>query len=301
MRIVVSGGTGFIGSALVQALTARGDEVIVLTRRASKKPEQGGVELVHWSPEERGEWQRTIDGADAVVHLAGASIAEGRWTEQRKAVLVSSRVRSTELVADAIAKAASKPRVFVSGSAVGFYGTATGDRVLEESSPPGDDFLARLVRDWEAAAAGAGVRTVLPRLGVVLGRDGGAFARLLPMFRAFLGGPVGSGEQYMPWIHLRDVVRAIEHAIAHDRLEGPVNVTAPDPVTMNVFAATLGKVLGRPAALRVPAFAVKLAMGEAASVVLTGQRAVPTKLVESGFAFVFPELASALADLVGGG
>ena len=306
MRVVITGGTGFVGKALGHALVGRGDDVVILTRGKSCTPDHacaeckngGRVELVHWEPEEPGDWQSTIDGADAVVHLAGASVVEKRWTEERKAKLVASRVRSTELVARAIARAKKKPSVFVSASAVGYYGTSTEDRVLDETAEPGDDFLARLVRDWEDATHGAGVRTVTPRIGIVLGRGGGALAQLLPMFRAFVGGPVGSGKQYMPWIHQRDTVRAIEHAIGRADIEGPINVTGPEPVTMDAFADTLAKALGRPAALRVPAMAVRIAMGEAADVVLTGQRAVPDRLVRSGFAFVFPDLASALADLV---
>jgi uncharacterized protein (TIGR01777 family) len=306
VRIVVTGGTGFVGKALVHTLVGRGDDVVVLTRGAACRPNHacaeckngGKVELVHWDPAEPGPWQETVEGSDGVVHLAGASVLDGRWTSERKQELVSSRVRSTELVAQAIAKARRKPSVFVSASAVGYYGTAAGDRVLEETDAPGSDFLATLTRDWEAAAKEAGVRTVLPRIGIVLGRGGGALAQLLPMFRAFMGGPVGSGAQFMAWIHLRDVVRALEHAIARPDVDGPINVTGPEPVTMDTFAATLAKTLGRPAAVRVPAFAVRLAMGEAAEVVLTGQRAVPKRLVDSGFAFVFPELASALADLV---
>lgn len=254
-----------------------------------------------WTPSATGEWARRLDGADAVVHLAGAGIMDERWTAARMEVLRSSRIRSTELLAEAIARAEQKPRVLVSGSAVGYYGTQTGDRTLQDDAPAGSDFLATLCKDWEEAAEGAraaGVRVCHPRTGLVLGRGGGLLDRMLPPFKSFVGGPVGSGEQYMPWIHLRDVVGGIEHAIATEALTGGFNLTAPDPVTMNAFAEALGHALGRPALMRVPAFAVKLAFGPASEAVLTGQRALPTRLVGSGYAFLFPDLASALADLV---
>ncbi|MBX3190797.1 MAG: TIGR01777 family oxidoreductase [Labilithrix sp.] len=309
MRVVVSGGTGFIGRALVASLTERGDDVAVLSRgkiggHLGPRPGccrgAGKVELASWTPELEGEWTRVVDGADAVIHLAGAGIFDERWTAQRKEILRSSRIRSTELLAGAIARAKKKPRVFVSGSAVGYYGTSTGDRELVEDEPAGKDFLATLTRDWEAAASAAreaGVRVAHPRIGLVLGRGGGMLAKLVPVFRAYVGGPVGSGAQYMPWIHLADTVRAIEHAV-DGTLEGAFNVTAPDPVTNEAFSRALGRALGRPAIMRVPEAAVKLAFGAGAEVVLTGQRAVPQKLSRAGFDFVFPELASALADLV---
>ena len=313
MRVVISGGTGFIGQSLVMSLTERGDDVVVLSRGSRRarhcglgpRPAcfrgSGKVELTTWTPEKEGEWMRAIDGADAVVHLAGAGVFDEAWTPERREVLRSSRIRSTELLAEAIAGAAKKPRVFVSGSAIGIYGTSTGDRTLSEDDPPGDDFLATLCRDWEAAAAparAAGVRVCHPRIGLVLGRDGGMLAKMIPAFRAFVGGPVGTGAQYMGWVHIVDAVRALEHAM-DTVIVGPFNVTAPDPVTMATFAHVLGETLGRPALFRVPPFAVKLAFGDRADAVLTGQRAVPRRLSDAGFAFVFPELASALADIIG--
>lgn len=312
MRVIVSGGTGFIGRSLVMSLTERGDDVVVLSRGhhhagpCSLGPRPmccngaGRVELAAWTPEKSGEWSSVVDGADAVVHLAGAGIFDESWTPERREVLRSSRIRSTELLARAIAGASSKPRVFVSGSAVGYYGTGTGARVLTEADPPGDDFLANLCRDWEAAAEPAreaGVNVSHPRMGLVLGAHGGVLGKMLPAFKAFVGGPLGTGSQYMGWIHEVDAVRALEHAIDTAML-GPFNVTAPEPVTMDTFSRQLAQALGRPALFRVPSFALKLALGARAEAMLTGQRALPKSLVDSGFAFVFPELESALADIV---
>jgi uncharacterized protein (TIGR01777 family) len=262
----------------------------------------GKVEIVAWTPEKSGDWSTIVDGADAVVHLAGAGIFDESWSPERREVLRTSRVRSTELLAQAIAGAPSKPRVFVSGSAVGYYGTAAGDRVLTEDAAAGDDFLGRLCKEWEAAAdpaREAGVHVSHPRMGLVLGARGGMLAKMLPAFRAFVGGPVGSGAQYMAWIHQVDAVRALEHAM-DTALDGPFNTTAPEPVTMDRFSRTLGEALGRPAVFRVPSFAVKLAFGDRAEAVLTGQRALPQRLMDAGFAFVFPDLESALADIVSG-
>jgi uncharacterized protein (TIGR01777 family) len=311
VRVIVSGGSGFVGRALCHALVARGDEAVILTRgrahgvaHACKECGAGGkLEFASWTPERAGAWTDLIDGADAVVHLAGASVADERWTDERKAVLRSSRIESTKLLAEAIARAKRKPAVFVSASAVGHYGMRTGDAVVTEETEAGDDFLAVLTTDWEDAASAArdaGVRTCHPRFGLALGRGGGVFGKLAPLFRAFVGGPVGTGTQYMPWVHLRDAVSAIEAMIDRRDLEGPYNVVAPEPVTMAAFAKALGEALHRPALLRVPPAVVKLAMGaEAAESVLTGQRAIPKRLVDAGFAFVFPDLPSALADLAG--
>jgi uncharacterized protein (TIGR01777 family) len=310
LRVVVSGGTGFIGRALVRTLAERGDDIVVLSRghhgggelgpRARCCRGAGKVELATWTPEKAGEWQKVVDGADAVVHLAGAAVLDESWTPERKEVLRSSRIRSTELLAEAIAKAEKKPRAFVSSSAVGYYGIKAGDQILTEDSPAGDDFLARLVVEWEEAAAAAreaGVRVAHPRIGLVLGRHGGMLEKMLPAFKAYVGGPVGTGAQYMGWIHIDDAVRALEHSIDTD-LSGPFNVTAPDPVTMDAFARALGEAMNRPALLRVPCFAIELALGSRSECVLNGQRAIPDRLAKRGFAFMFPEVSSALADIL---
>jgi uncharacterized protein (TIGR01777 family) len=290
MRVLVTGGTGFIGGALVRTLAERGDEAVVVSRR----PDSTGV---GWDAVER-----EVERADAVVHLAGESVAGGRWTPARLRGIRESRVHSTDRIARAISRASRKPRVLVSGSAVGIYGMREDDRELDESAPPGDDVLARIAVDWEAAASPAreaGVRVVHPRTGVVLGRGGGALDRMKAPFRWFVGGPLGSGQQWVSWIHLRDAVRALLFALDRDALSGPVNVVAPNPVRMAALARAIGHALHRPAAMRVPGAALRLALGRGlAQALLTGQRALPRKLLEAGFAFEFPRVDAVCADLL---
>ncbi|HEY8041492.1 MAG TPA: TIGR01777 family oxidoreductase [Polyangiaceae bacterium] len=284
-RVLLTGGTGFIGAALARALQERKDEAIVVSRRGP----------VRWDAVEA-----EVERADAVVHLAGEPVADARWTPVRLERIRASRVDTTDRLARAIAGARRKPAVFVSGSAIGVYGMRRDDALLDEHSAPGDDVLARIVVAWEAAAEparAAGVRVVHPRIGVVLGR-GGALARMTGAFRWFAGGPIGPGTQWVSWIDLRDTVRALLFTVDHAALSGPVNLVAPDPVTMNDLARALGAALGRPAAIRVPAFALKLALGGGlAEMLLTGQRVAPRKLTEAGFTFDVPRIDEALADL----
>jgi uncharacterized protein (TIGR01777 family) len=286
MMILVSGATGLIGRSLVKELAARGDEVVAISRR----PGNGAIA---WS-----DVGGAIERADAVVHLAGEPITSGRWTADRLARIRSSRVDTTGAIASAIVKAARRPRVFVSASAVGIYGMFGADApTVTEDSPPGDDLLAKLCVDWERAAdpaAQAGVRVVHPRFGVVLGASGGAIPQMAPAFRWFVGGPVGSGDQWVSWVHERDAARALVLAMDGD-LAGPMNVVSPEAVTMNVFAAALARALHRPAMFRVPAFAVRAAFGTGvANVLLTGQRAAPRRLQGAGFSFEAPAIDEAM-------
>lgn len=283
-RILLTGGTGFIGTALSAALQARGDQVVVVSRR-------GPV-----------TWDRVEDEvakADAIVHLAGEPIADARWTPERLDRIRSSRVDTTRRLATSLA---SRPhaKVFVSGSAVGIYGMRLDDVICDESTPAGDDVIARIGVEWEAAAAparDAGVRVAHPRIGIVLGR-GGALAKMRKPFELFAGGPIGTGKQWLSWIHVSDVVRALLFALDRESLAGPFNVVAPAPATMNDFARALGKALGRPSLFRVPALALRAALGDGvAELLLTGQRVVPRKLQEAGFEFQFPSLDDALRDL----
>jgi uncharacterized protein (TIGR01777 family) len=275
--ILLTGATGLIGRSLTKELKARGDEVVAVSRR----PERGAIE---WS-----NVPSAVRRADVVIHLAGEPIVSGRWTAERLERIRSSRVDTTSAIASAIAHAPRRPRVFVCASAVGFYGMFGADApTVTEDTGPGDDLLAKLCVDWERAAepaVHAGVRVVHSRFGVVLGASGGAIAQMAPAFRWFVGGAVGSGEQWVSWVHERDVVRALLFAV-DGTLAGPMNVTAPEPVTMNGFAAALARALDRPSAFRVPAFALRAAFGEEmANVLLTGQRAVPRKLQGAGFTF----------------
>jgi uncharacterized protein (TIGR01777 family) len=303
MRIVVSGSTGLIGSPLVEALQRRGDAVVRLIRgpqAATGGEGGGGGGGLRWDPE-RG----TIDGAGlegvaAVIHLAGENVF-GRWSRAKKQRIRDSRVQGTRVVSDAIAALTKRPAVLLAASAIGYYGDQ-GDRQLTERSPAGGDFLAEVARDWElatASAARAGVRVVNMRFGVVLTPNGGALGKMLPPFRLGLGGPVGSGNQYVSWIELGDLLRAILHLLERSDLSGPVNMTAPTPVTNREMAMALGKVLHRPAGLPVPGFALKMAFGaEGAEMLQSGQRVLPERLVASGFRFTFETIEPALRSLL---
>ena len=301
MKITVTGGTGFVGQHIVRALAARGDSVTVLTRRpdgdAAHRDSAGAVRQAAWDPSRRGDWYSVIDGQDAVVHLAGEQAVGRRWSDEAKRRIEASRVESTSLLVEAIELALVRPRVFVHASGVGYYG-AHGDEPLDESAPPGDDFLASLCVRWEAAARRAeplGVRVVALRLGIVLGRGGGALSELVTPFKMFAGGPIGSGKQMFSWIHADDLV-AVALLALDQPLSGPVNAVAPNAVSNEELARTLGRVLGRPSWLRVPAAALRLRFGEGATPLLTGQRAVPAALQARGHSFRYPTLSDALVE-----
>ena len=303
MRVFVTGATGFVGRALIPRLQRDGHAVVAWVRSPARARGLLGaeVELVHADTAPDG-LIAAIERSDAVVNLAGAPLMGGRWTAARRAVLEGSRIAVTEQLVRAMAEAKSRPRVFISGSAVGSYGDRT-DELLTEASSTADDFLARLCRRWECVAQEAdrlGARVVLLRTGVVLGRAGGALAQVLPPFQLGVGGPVGSGKQYLPWVHLHDLVKIIAVALADDRYRGPVNGVAPEQTTSRSFARAVGRALHRPAILPLPALALKVIFGEAATVLLASQRVDPRVLREHQFAFDFPTLDSALEDIVGG-
>ena len=305
MKVVVTGATGTLGRALVSALTGRGDEVTALSRDAERAAESLGVRAEPWpAPKDAPPPAAALEGSDGIVHLLGEPIAQ-RWSDSVKQEIRDSRVLATrQLVAGVAAlPEESRPATLVSQSATGVYGHQ-GETPLDESAPAGDDFLAEVVVAWEAEARKAtelGVRVVMPRTGVVLSESGGALEKMLPFFKLGIGGPVAGGRQYLPWVHLDDVVGALLFCLDTAGAQGPVNLTAPAPVTNAELSKALGRVLHRPAFAPVPGFAVQVLYGEMAEIVTTGQRAVPKKLQDLGYSFRRPELEDALRDATGKG
>jgi uncharacterized protein len=302
-RVVVTGATGTIGRAVCRALAERGDQVVALSRDRDRAQQALGseIEVAAWPrPSEQPPRASALSGSDAVIHLLGEPVDQ-RWTEEAKARIRESRVGSTGMLVAALRELpdGERPRVLVSQSATGFYG-ARGDQELAENAPPGKDFLATVVVDWEEQAAAAGdlLRVVTIRTGVVLAPSGGALAKMLPPFRLGIGGPVAGGGQYVPWVHVDDVVAALLFCLDHDEVRGPVNLTAPTPVTNAELSRALGRVLHRPAVVPVPGFALRLMYGEMAEIVTTGQRVVPAALRQLGFEFRHPELEAALRDVL---
>jgi uncharacterized protein len=297
MRILITGSTGLIGTALAPLLSSRGHEVIRLVRPGSAS----GADVVHWDLRSGTIDAAALEGLDGVVHLAGENIAAGRWTVKQKERIRDSRVRGTSLLSESLARLARPPRVWVSASAIGYYGNR-GDELLREECPPGSGFLPEVCIAWEAAtkvAEDRGIRVIHLRSGMVLSRAGGALAKMLPVFRIGAGGVIGNGRQYMSWIALDDVIGAIHHALTTDRLRGPVNTVAPAPVTNREFTKALGRVLSRPTPFPLPTFAARLALGEMANeLLLASQRAEPTRLIVSGYQFRFPDLEGALRHLL---
>ena len=297
MRVAVSGSTGLVGSEVTASLSAAGHEVVRIVRRVPAP----GEKAVRWDPEKGEVDAAGLEGLDAVVHLAGENIASGRWTAARKAAIRDSRAKGTLLLCDTLAGLARPPMTLVCASAIGFYGDR-GAEVLTEESPPGTGYLSEVCREWEAATAAAarkGIRVISLRIGVVLSPRGGALSRMLPPFRAGLGGVIGNGRQYVSWIALDDLVGVVLHALRSGELCGPVNAVAPVPVTNREFTEALGKVLSRPTLLPVPAFALRLALGEMAdALLLASARVAPRRLEETGYRFRFPELPAALRHLL---
>ncbi|MBD0837176.1 TIGR01777 family oxidoreductase [Streptomyces sp. TRM68416] len=290
-RVAVAGASGLIGGALVRSLTADGHEVVRLVRRAPRSKDE-----VRWDPEGGHVDAAGLAGCEAVVNLAGAGVGSRRWTDAYKARIRSSRVRGTAALAEAVASLPEPPRVFVNGSAIGYYGE-TGDRIVDEDAPAGSGFLPEVCVAWEGAAAPAreaGVRTVFVRTGLVVAREGGAWGRLFPLFRAGLGGRLGDGRQYWSFVSLHDEVAAVRHLMETDGLSGPFNVTAPNPLTNREITAAMGRVLHRPTPFPVPAPVLRTVLGEMAGDVLGSQRVVPKRLLESGFTFAFPDIEGAV-------
>ena len=303
MKVLVAGGTGFIGGLLVRRLIVDGHQATVLTRNPSGKHRsiQPALEVVGWDASSLGPWASRVPDVDAVINLVGEPIGEKRWTNAQKERISRSRIGATRALVEAIGQAKRKPTVLVNASAVGYYGN-TGEEEVCEDHPKGTGFLADLCERWEQEAkeaVGSGVRTVLLRTGIVLGERGGVLRRMVPAFKFLVGGPLGSGTQWFPWIHRDDVIGVILFTLSAPGLSGPANLVAPQSVTMGQFCSELGRVLHRPSWLRVPGFALRLAFGEMAGMMLEGQRVVPSVLRKSGYPFRYPTLRSALEDTVG--
>ncbi|QZZ22131.1 TIGR01777 family oxidoreductase [Leptothermofonsia sichuanensis E412] len=304
MKIAITGATGFVGSRLVERLQTEGHQIMVLTRNAARaeqvfpKSAFPNVEIVAYTPVEAGDWQKAIAGCDGVVNLAGEPISE-RWSPQHKQGILNSRKLGTQRLVEAIIQAEPKPQVLVNASAIGYYGTSE-TATFDETSAAGDDFLARVCQEWESEArkvTGAGVRLVIFRIGIVLGM-GGAIAKMLPPFKLFAGGPIGTGRQWFSWIHREDLVSLIIRALTQPDMEGVYNATAPNPVRMGEFCATMGQVLNRPSWLPVPGFALEVLLGDGAKVVLEGQQVLPKRTQSTGFQYQYPTVQQALKQVL---
>lgn len=302
MQIVIAGGTGTIGRRLVQHLLQFGHVVKVVSRQPYKPANlPAKIVFASWDGKSTEGWGNLVEGADAVVNLAGAGIADETWSDARKKEIQESRVNAGKAVIEAIRAASVKPKVLIQASAVGYYGVQNNDQVITEEHPPANDFLGQTCQAWEASTAEAealGVRRVIIRTGVVLDMQGGALPRMVFPFRFFAGGPIGSGQQWFPWIHYCDEVEAIRFLIQNQAASGPFNLTAPKPLRSRELAKAIGKVLKRPAFAPAPAFAFKTMFGEMATVLLDGQQAVPKRLQELGYQFKFPNIEAALGDVL---
>jgi uncharacterized protein len=300
-RILITGGAGLIGRALATELAKDGNQVVVLSRSPERiKGLPAGVSAAAWNGRSAEGWGSLLDGIDAVVNLAGENISSGRWTEQRKRLLLESRLNAGQAVVQAVEMASVKPEVVIQASAVGYYGPR-GDQEIKEETPAGHDFLAEVAAEWEASTQPVerlGVRRAIIRTGVVLSPDGGALERMLLPFRLFIGGRMGSGRQWFPWIHIADEVAAIRFLIDSETASGPFNLTAPVPLTNAEFTRLLGKQLKKPTVMPIPGFALRVLFGEMATVLLDGQKALPVRLLNLGFTFQFREAGPALNDLL---
>lgn len=298
MKILLTGGTGFLGSHLSDFLIKHNHELTIISRSPEnyRKFESNNRHFVAW----QSDLSNIISEADAIINLAGKNLFDQRWTNEVKRDIRNSRINVTTAIIEGIKKAQDKPKVLLSASAVGYYGDR-GDEMVTEESPAGDDFLALLCKDWEGEALKAGksgVRVVIPRIGIPLAKDGGALQQMLTPFRYFVGGALGNGQQYFPWIHIEDLCRSFHYVLTNDDFKGAFNVSSPNPVTMNKFAKALGTALNRPSLFSVPEFALKLALGDAAKPVTASLRVIPKKLLDHGFQFKYKKVLPSLIDIV---
>lgn len=301
MKILITGGTGFVGTQLTSRLIQDKHEVTILTRSLKgTKGSSPGISYLEGDPTKKGSWQETIKNHDAIINLAGASIFS-KWTDEHKKAIRESRVSTTQNIVEGIPSHPSKKITLLSTSAVGYYGFS-GDEELVEDSLPGNDFLARIAVEWEGEALKArekGARVVMTRFGIVLGEKGGALSQMIPLFKKYIGGPIGSGKQWFSWIHIKDLSEAFAFLMKHPEISGPVNVCSPNPVRNKDLARALGKALHKPSFMPAPGFLIKLVLGEFGSVILEGQKVIPKKLLENGFVFQYADIHKALQGIVG--
>lgn len=300
MKVAIAGGSGLIGSALTKALVKGGHQVYILSRDPAKLPQQENIKGIQWLTEVATP-ETQLEGIDAIINLAGENLNSGRWTSAKKEQILGSRIKATKEIVRIIQAMTTKPAVLINGSAIGIYGTSLTERFTEDMEESGEDFLATVVSEWEQAAAEAesDTRVVYARFGMVLDNKGGALKKMLPPFQFGIGGNLGSGQQWMSWVHIEDVVNALLHCVENNTINGPVNITAPHPVRMHEFGKALSSVIKRPYWAPVPGFLLKVALGEMSILVLEGQQVIPKKLTESQFQFQFEEVKTALANLVG--
>ena len=300
MKILMTGGTGFVGKQLTSRFIQEGNEVTILTRSLKESGQlPKGISYLQGDPTQKGPWQEAIPGHDVIINLAGASIFS-KWSDEYKKLIRDSRVFTTRNIIEGIPSKFEKEISLFSTSAVGYYGFH-GDEELDEESPPGNDFLARLAIEWEAEALKAqekGARVVITRFGIVLGEKGGALGQMIPLFKKFIGGPIGSGQQWFSWVHIKDLAEAFAFLIKHPEISGPVNVCSPNPVKNKDLAKALGRALHRPSFMPAPGFMIKLVLGEFGSVILEGQRVLPRRLLKEGFTFQYPDIDKALKSII---
>ena len=301
MKILITGGTGFVGKQLTSRLIQDGNEVTILTRsRKGMDKTPPGISYLEGDPTKKGPWQEAIKNHDAIINLAGASIFS-KWTDEHKKAIRESRVSTTQNIVEGIPSDPSKKITLFSTSAVGYYGFC-GDEELGENAPPGNDFLSRIALEWEGEALKArekGARVVITRFGIVLGEKGGALGQMIPLFKKYIGGPIGSGKQWFSWVHIKDLAEAFAFLMKHPEISGPVNICSPNPVRNRDLAKALGKALHRPSFFPAPGFMIKLVLGEFGSVILEGQRVLPRRLLKQGFTFQYPNIDQALQSIIG--